>query len=49
LNPNSSKDVELKVKGLPDLQVGDYSRKEPENINGLGSLTTIDINAIKKA
>jgi hypothetical protein len=49
LNPDSSKDTELKVKGLPDLQVRDYSRKEPENANGLRSLTTIDIKAIKKA
>jgi DDE superfamily endonuclease len=49
LNPDGSEDAELKVKGLPDLQVGDYSRKEPENANGLGSLTTIDIEAIEKA
>jgi hypothetical protein len=49
LNPDSSEDIELKVKGLPDLQVRDYSRKEPENTNSLRSLTTIDIEAIEKA
>jgi len=48
LNPNSSKDTKLKVKGLPNLQVRDYSRKEPENANGLRSLTTINIKAIEK-
>jgi hypothetical protein len=49
LNPNGSEDAELKVKGLPDLKVGDYSRKEPEDTNGLGSLTPVDIAAVEKA
>jgi hypothetical protein len=25
LNPNSSEDKELKIKGIPDIEVGDYS------------------------
>jgi len=46
LNPDGSEDKELKVKGLPDITVGDYTRKEPEEINGLGSLTAVDVAAV---
>jgi hypothetical protein len=28
LNPDSSDDTELKVKGIPDIVVGDYQRKD---------------------
>jgi hypothetical protein len=49
LNPDGSEDSELKVKGLPDIAVGDYAQKEPEEENGLGSLTAVDIAAVKAA
>jgi hypothetical protein len=49
LNPNSSEDHELKIKGLDDIQVGDYSRVELKPENGLGSLTAIDVTAVKDA
>lgn len=49
LNPNSSEDSELKVKGLPNLVVGDYTRKEPKDSNGLRSLTAVDVAAVKSA
>jgi hypothetical protein len=49
LNPDGSEDAELKIKGLPDITVGDYTRKEPEEKNGLGSLTAVDIAAIESA
>ena len=37
------------MKGLPDIKVRDYSRKEPEDTNGLGSLTAVNVAAVKKA
>jgi hypothetical protein len=46
LNPDGSEDGELKVKGLPNITVGDYTRKEPEEKNGLGSLTAIDVATV---
>jgi hypothetical protein len=46
LNPDGSEDRELKVKGLPNITVGDYTRKEPEEKNGLGSLTAIDVATV---
>jgi hypothetical protein len=49
LNPNGSEDKELKVKGLPDITVRDYTRKEPEEINGLGSLTAVNVAAVQLA
>jgi hypothetical protein len=49
LNPDGLEDIELKVKGLPDIAVGDYSRKELEESNGLGSLIPVDIIAIATA
>jgi hypothetical protein len=49
LNPDGSEDHELKIKGLDDIQVGDYSRVELEPENGLGSLTAVDITAVKDA
>jgi hypothetical protein len=48
LNPDGPEDAELKVKGLADLNVGDYSRKKPEDVNGLGSLTAVDVEPIEK-
>jgi len=47
LNPNGFKDYELKIKGLDNIAVGDYSRVEPEEENGLGSLTATDIAAVE--
>ena len=49
LNPDGSEDHELKIKGLDDIQVGDYSRVKPEPENGLGSLTAIDITTVQDA
>jgi hypothetical protein len=49
LNPDSSEDHELKIKGLADIKVGDYTRKEPERKDGLGSLLPVDIEAIAAA
>ncbi|KAN0091830.1 hypothetical protein V8E51_017677 [Hyaloscypha variabilis] len=46
LNPDGSEDTELKVKGLPNIKVGDYSRKEPEDANRFGSLTAVNIAAV---
>jgi len=28
LNPNSSKDIKFKIKGIPDIQVGDYHQND---------------------
>ena len=41
--------MELKVKGLPNIIVRDYTRKEPKEKNNLGSLIAPDIIAIKSA
>jgi hypothetical protein len=49
LNSNGSKDGELKVKGLPNIAIGDYSRKELEEKNGLRGLTAIDVAVVKSA
>ncbi len=49
LNPDGSEDRELKIKGLDNIAVGDYSRVEPEEKNGLGSLTATDIAAVEAA
>ena len=50
LNPDGSEDHELKIKGLDDIQVGDYhSRVEAEPENGLGSLTAVDVTAVQDA
>jgi hypothetical protein len=47
LNPDSSKDHKIKVKRLPDIQVGDFAREEPEPKNCLGSLIMVDMIAVK--
>jgi hypothetical protein len=47
LNPNSSEDHKLKIKGLDDIKVGDFRHKEPDPENGLGSLTAIDVAAVE--
>jgi hypothetical protein len=49
LNPDGSEDHELKIKGLPDIKVGDYTRREPEREDGLESLLPIDVEAIAAA
>ena len=33
MNPDGSEDNELKVKGLPDITVGDYTLNKPEDTN----------------
>ena len=47
MNPNSSKDYKLKIKGLDNIAVRDYSHVEPEEENGLGSLTATNIAAVE--
>jgi hypothetical protein len=47
LNPNSSKDYKLKIKGIDNIAVRDYSCVEPEKKNSLGSLTATDIAAVE--
>jgi hypothetical protein len=49
LNPDGSEDHELKIKGLPDIKVGDYTRREPGREDGLGSLLPVDVEAIAAA
>jgi hypothetical protein len=49
LNPDGSEDHELKIKGLADIKVGDYTRREPEIEDGLGSLLPVDVEAIAAA
>ena len=48
MNPDGFEDTELKIKGLLDIKVGDYSREELEETNGLGSLMAEDITVIEK-
>ena len=47
LNLDNSEDWELKIKSLDNIAIGDYSRVEPEEKNGLGSLTATDITAVE--
>jgi hypothetical protein len=49
LNPNGSKDCKLKIKGLDDIKVGDFRRKELDPKSGLGSLTALDVAAVEAA
>jgi hypothetical protein len=49
LSPNGSEDHEIKIKGLDDIVVGNYSRETPNEDDGLGSLTPADITAIEAA
>jgi hypothetical protein len=49
LNPNGSEDHKLKIKGLDDIKVGDFRRKELDPEDGLGSLTAIDVAAVEAA
>jgi hypothetical protein len=49
LNLNGSEDHKLKIKGLDDIKVGDFRRKEPDPKNGLGSLTAVDVAAVEAA
>jgi hypothetical protein len=48
LNPNGSKDHEIKIKGLENVKVGDFSRIGLELENGLGSLIASDIKAVEE-
>jgi hypothetical protein len=47
LNPNGSEDHKLKIKGLDDIKVGDFRRKELDPGNGLGSLIAVDVAAVE--
>ena len=47
LNPNGSEDHKLKIKGLDDIKVGDFRRKELDPENSLGSLTAVDVAAVE--
>jgi hypothetical protein len=49
LNPDGSEDHELKIKGLPDIKVGDYTRREPEREDGFRSLLPVNVVAIAAA
>jgi hypothetical protein len=46
LNPDSSKNSKLKVKGLLDIEVNGFARKELEPENSLSNLLEVDIIAI---
>jgi hypothetical protein len=46
-NADGSEDHEIKVKGLENIKVGDFSCIEPELENGLGSLIVSDIEAVE--
>jgi hypothetical protein len=47
LNPNGLEDHEIKIKGLDSIQVGDYTREQPDHKSGLGSLSLEDIEKIQ--
>jgi hypothetical protein len=49
LNSDGSEDHKLKIKGLDDIKVGDFRRKEPDPENGLGSLTAVDVATVEAA
>jgi hypothetical protein len=49
LNPDGLEDHEIKIKGLENIKVGDFSQKEAELESGLGSLTATDIAAVEAA
>lgn len=46
LNPDSSKDHEIKIKGLDNIIIRDYSRAKTDSDNGLRSLLPTDIQSI---
>jgi hypothetical protein len=48
-NPDGSEDHEIKIKGLENIKVGDFSRKEAELESGLGSLAITDIATVEAA
>ena len=48
MNPNSSEDAEIKIKGIPDIQVGDYrqddlpsQQEEAEEVLALAGAATV--------
>jgi hypothetical protein len=49
LNPDGSEDSEIKIKGLPDIKVGDFTREEEDPEDGTGGLLPQDVEAIEKA
>ena len=46
LNPDGSKDHEIKIKGLDNIIIRDYSRAKTDSDNGLRSLLPTDIQSI---
>jgi hypothetical protein len=49
LNPAGSEDQEIKIKGLDNIKVRDFTHIEPDLEYGLGSLTAKDIAIVKAA
>jgi hypothetical protein len=49
LNPDSSENHEIKIKRLPDIQVSDFAREEPEPKNSLRKLTETDMIVVEAA
>jgi hypothetical protein len=49
LNPDGSEDYKIKIKGLDNIKVGDFTRKAPDPETGFGSLTTVDIALVEAA
>jgi hypothetical protein len=49
LNPDGSEDHEIKIKDLDGITVGDYSQKDADPENGLGSLTPADLVLVEAA
>ena len=35
LNPDGSEDSEIKIRDVPDIEVGDWTRSEPMNLDGM--------------
>jgi hypothetical protein len=49
LNLDGSEDYKLKIKGLDDIKVGDFKRKDLDPEDSLGSLTPIDLALVEAA
>jgi hypothetical protein len=49
LNLNGSEDHKIKIEGLSGIQVGNYTREQPDHGSGLGSLDLEDIKKIQAA
>jgi hypothetical protein len=47
LNPDGSEDHKIKIKGLDDIKVGDFTRRTLDPETGFGSLTAVDIALVE--